>query len=377
MKPSHLALTIALATAALPALPAFAQTQGNPLAQREAQLAPILSWLQTKGVSLTFLGEEGGLRGYLGESADGKMQTFYVTPDGQHVILGLLFKNGGTNQTGVQIGEMRARFDAAAKELGAGSVSDPVSGKALPKAESFLGGNAATAKPETPKDSQAPSPKTEPNSSTPAPAPTPAPVPVAPAPAPAPAAEAQAGGLALPSASGPITGAVGDPSSLWVSKLDRKVFLDAAEATPFFEVGALSAKPVLWMVADPRCPFCHKTWDRIRPLIYAKKLRVRVVLIPALSGSEPIAREILASPAPGRAWLDSDAGRAITEAKVDKNSDQWVAAGMYLSKNMEFAKRFGIDRTPFLAYVGDNGNFYSALGLPSDLDGFLAATGAL
>jgi len=355
MKASRLALIVAASLAALPALPAAAQGQ-NPLATREAQLPNVLSWLQTQGVKLTFLGEEGGLRGYLGESANGKMQTFYVTPDGNHVVAGILFRSGGTNVTGVQIGEMRARFESAAKDIVSATVENGPKPEAPGGAPVDAAGPATPekpVKPESPKESEAPAQK--------------------------PDAQPQANGKAgivVPPPSGPVPGAEGKASDVWISKLDRAEFFKAVEAAPFFEVGAVSAKPVLWMVADPQCPYCHKTWDHIRSLVYAKKLRVRIILIAGLKGSEPKARELLSQPVPARMWLDTNAGRTLGEPKTDQNSEQWRKAGEFLDRNMQVAQQFGIDRTPFLAYVGTDGNFYSSVGLPNDLDGFLASSGA-
>jgi len=377
------ALRLVIAAAALiVTIPAAAQSQKNPLAHREAQLPAILSWLQTQGVRLTFLGEEGGLRGYIGESANGKMQTFYVTPDGNHVVAGILFQTGGTNVTGVQIGEMRARFDSASKEIESATVGGGSADADSSKVEAS-GGMDAAGKNDSASSAISPAPVPAPAMSETASTPASSEKPEEPEAAAAdPAAtekvgdKAERADISIPPPSGPIAGAEGKPAEMWISKLDRNEFLQAAEKAPFFEVGAIHAKPVLWMVADPQCPYCHRTWDTIRSLVYAKKLRVRIILIAGLQGSEPKAREILARPVPARAWLDTNAGRGI-ELTTDQTSKEWVAAGQFLSRNMDFAKRFGIDRTPFLAYVGEDGKFYSALGLPSDLTAFLSASGAL
>jgi protein-disulfide isomerase len=343
--------------------PVSAQTGSNPLASREAALPNVLSWLQTQGVKLTFIGDEGGLRGYLGESANGKMQTFYVSPDGNYVAAGVLFKAGGTNVTGVQIGEMRSRFENASKPIVDATVGDGAA-SSTKSADRPAGGSS---KVEIKKD----------------PAP-PVPVEVKPT-APGPqtkndvkdsAIPEKTSGLTLPPPSGPIAGELGNRSDLWISKMSRSEFITAAEKAPFFEVGAVSARPVIWMVADPQCPYCHKAWDRLEKLVYNKKARVRVILMAGLNGSEPKAREILARPVPARAWLDSKAGTNIKQI-TDTATQEWQTAGIYVGQNGDFARKFGINQTPFLAYVGENGSFYSALGLPSDLDAFLAASGAI
>jgi len=358
---------LALLVATTPALAA----ETNPLAERESKVPPVVYWLQSQGVKLTYLGEEGGLRGYLGESANGKMQTFYVAPDGKHVIGGILFKTGGTNVTGIQIGEMRARFDAAAADLGAATVNgSKIEADPAPAAGALVEETNPDSSVDAPSEVPAP-PVSAPQPSDALPAPsdetvTPD-VPAAAVPQEKPA-EAK-----LPAAEGPVAGAKGNPSELWVSKIDKADFLASAEKTPYFEVGTRNAPATLWMVADPQCPYCHKAWDFLRPLVYDKKIKVRVILIAGLQGSEPLAKDLLSRPLPARTWLDTDAGTNL-KLEVDQKSKEWEKAGEFLTMNMDFARKFGIDRTPFLGYTANDGQFYSALGLPSDLESFLAAS---
>lgn len=373
-----------LASAVLTAVPAVAQNAASvdTLMRRDTLLPPVLAWLQQQGNKLTLIGEEAGLKGYLLESPTGKLQSVYVAPDGKHVILGLLYQQGGKNVTGVQLGEMRQRFDSAAKALG----SKTESASAVEAAEAMKQGHLEQHPSEPAKDvpddetpasveQEIPAPQTssettatEAISAEPASAvKTTADAPAAPVPAPA-------ATMALPEATSAAVGAEGNPSDVWASKIDKDGFLKAAEATPFFEVGSRLAPATLWMVADPKCPYCHATWDHLEPLVFEKKLKVRVIMINGLEGSEPFAREILASPAPGRRWIESKAGTNL-EPKVDPNSKEWKDSERYLAMNMDFARSFNIDRTPFLAYVSPDGRFYSTLGLPADLDSFLAASG--
>ena len=382
------------------------QSQRNPLAEREKTLAPVLSWMQALGVKLTYLGDEGGLSGYLAEDATGKMQTIYVTPDREHVVAGLLLKKGGDNITGVQVGEMRERFSKAADQYvpkdavqpGQSTVKAPEAAKQpsasapapdAPKAdakgeedgkadpEPAAGGSTtpeatpATDKaaavsgkvPET-KGSETPAPSvSQPGTAQPAAAATPTADKAGPA---------EAGPVALPEATGPISGAEGNPAELWVSKIDKDTFLKAAEAAPYFEVGSMQAPITIYEIADPQCPYCHAAWQTIKPLVFDKKVKLRVILIAALNGSEPKAREILASAIPARRWIESDAGKNFKQ-EMDHESQPFKDSGAFLEKNMDFARKFGVDKTPFLGYVGFDGQFYTAPGLPSDIESFLSA----
>jgi hypothetical protein len=367
--------------------------QANPLLNREGLLPAAVMWLQMQGSKLTYLGEEGGVKGYLAEAPNGMTQSVYITPDGNHLITGVLFEKGGKNVTGVQIGEMQKRFNEAAKSA---------STAANAAADAMGVGVGETAAPAAPV-SNSPEPKAEPSKPAEKAAAdddaehVPSVVETAPAvgeqgskidlhddsavaiPASAPSSD---GGLApaaamavdLPAADKPVAGAEGNPSDVWVSTIDKQEFLAAAEAAPYFEVGSQTAPVTLWEIGDPQCPYCHATWDYVKPLIYAKKVKVRVILIAGLEGSEPLAREVLSSASPARTWLASDAGRKI-EAKTDPNSKEWIDSLDYLNKNMKFARQFKINRTPFLAYVAPDGRFYSVLGLPSDLGSFLSASG--
>lgn len=346
------------------------QAQTSSLMQRESLLPPVLTWLQQQGSKLTLIGEEGGLKGYLVESPTGKMQSVYVTPDGKHIVAGILLQQGGSNITGIQIGEMRQRFDDASKALG----SDAASSSLIEGVQSVTRPAPATSHSEpsqmTPKIQQEEvSPLQEQSEvvdpvspSSPELSPVQSSAELSPS----------SPSLELSPVTSAVAGADGDKSSVWVSEIERDTFINAANDTAYIEVGSRLAPVTLWKVADPKCPFCHSTWDEIKSLIFEKKIRVRIILINALNGSEPYSRELMASPNPSRLWLDSNAGRSL-EINTDQNSQEWANAGEYLSLNMSFSRQFGVDRTPFLAYVAPDGRFYSALGKPNDMDGFLSA----
>jgi protein-disulfide isomerase len=357
------------AATALISIPAIAQEK-NPFADRENRVAPIISYFQSKGVKLTSIGDAGGLLGYLGEDATGKQQVFYVTPDGKHVVAGLMIGLGGTIVTGIQVGEMRARFEAAAKSFDAEAQQQQslLPNESVDKAASEKSDNSDAEKSDAPV-----APSVLPSSSSDT----------------SPTASddvkpkddeklsdvpSDEHAVLLPPAEGPASGSLGNMSELWISKLDKDDFLKKAEALPYFEVGSVTSPSTLWMVADPQCPFCHKAWDHIKQSVLDKKIKVRVIMIAGLKGSEPIATDMLAHVRPARAWLDTNAGRNL-KLSVDPASPEYAKAHQYLEKNMDFARSMGFDATPFLGYVAKDGKFYSSLGLPNDLKSFFAETG--
>lgn len=90
---------------------------GNPFAERGATLPAVMRWLQSESIPLVYIGDEGGVKGYLGEAANGRYQTFYPAPDGDHVMTGILYQSGGRHRTRDQVAHMLQRFNEAAKKV--------------------------------------------------------------------------------------------------------------------------------------------------------------------------------------------------------------------------------------------------------------------
>lgn len=352
-------------------------TPKNPIAARAAEMAPVLSWLQTQGVKLTYLGDEGGLKAYLGESANGKQQVFYATPDGDHVVAGLLFKRDGMNVTGVQIGEMQQRFreaqqkyDEAMKtshepseemkrQLRQGSEVIPSTGtKAAEPASKAPPEKAAEAKAaDKPVEKAVPERRSEGAPSLPA-------------------ALAQASTQPAAVPTQPVVPAASPIKQLpvrYLSGLDKAEFERSVEDLAWFRVGEEKA-PALYMVADPNCRFCHKAWDDLKPMVLAGKLQLRIIMVAGLPGSDAAARAILSSDLPGQEWI---AGRGSVDGiqpgpAPEPNSEKWNMTTRVLQGNADFIKRFAIQQTPFFGFVGRDGNLYSSTGVPSDLALFLS-----
>jgi thiol:disulfide interchange protein DsbG len=70
-----------------------------------------------------------------------------------------------------------------------------------------------------------------------------------------------------------------------------------------------TAGPILTMVADPNCAFCHQDWIRVLgPRIAAGTLRVRVVPVALVDPATARVRAaaILSAPDPGEAWMQNE-----------------------------------------------------------------------
>lgn len=335
----------------------------NPLANRQETPAALRK-MQDDGVKLTYLGDTGGLRGYLGEAQGGRMQVFYVTPDGNHMVAGIMFRANGTNVTGVQIADMQRRFDDARRQVDEQQTRLDQQRAQVDQQTRLV--DEARRQLEPARLPGSPAPQVPVGEDQP-----PRPAEAAPAAPPTtrPSADLAPSLPAPPAAStaqppGPGA-AVADPRAAdrFLSSLPKDRFLAQLEEAAWFSVGNASA-PVLVMVVDPMCPHCHDHWGAVRQRVVEGKLQVKLVMIAALPGAEARAISILSRQDPGRAWMQGEGSEANTQVQAPPPADSAQArnARNFLAVNSRFASAVGVTATPFMAYVGRDGRLYSAQG---------------
>lgn len=88
--------------------------------------------------------------------------------------------------------------------------------------------------------------------------------------------------------------------------------LAAFEGAHWIEFGDKAA-PLIYVVADPECPYCHAFWQTIRPYIARGAVRVRLIVEGVVNGDRSVAAATLILSAPdGRAsWNDYIDGKPI------------------------------------------------------------------
>lgn len=312
------------------ALPAFAQDDRQPQipsipsdSVMQALSADsekgVLKYLIDSGVRLTYLGDAGGLKGYLGESPSGKVQTFYVTPDEKHVVAGVLFRETGTNVTGVQIADMENRYRAAQRNAEIARGETDVEVTAVPE-PAVTNGLSEVSIPEV-----------------------------------------QSGAAAQQDVSEYLSDRAGDGVR------------QELESAAWFQVGVDDA-PVVYMVADPNCPYCHRAWQDLRPRVVNREVTVRIILIAGLQGSEAKALSLLSRDVPSRAWFAGEGSTRMqpVQAPPAAGTDAFKNASRYLDRNMDLFEQLQLTSTPTLFYYDEEGTLYESDGLPRDMDAFLA-----
>jgi protein-disulfide isomerase len=278
-------------------------TPGAKAQEPDISGIPFIQNLKNIGARIYYLGQSLGMDGWFAIK-DRQVQILYTTPDKRAVLVGALLTADGANISQQQV-MMLASNNPEIQELIKGvPTSNPVAVDAAK--------DAARA--------------------------------VNPAPAPA----------SVPAVSDAATGADTSPSA---------TFYDALLKAAGLTFGKDSA-PLLVMIMDVNCTYCHRTWKNLQPLVDAEKLRVRFIPIGALGAqSEMQAANWLGKPDPYDAWKRHVAGdETIFKAGAPDPERQALIAG-----NTQLIRKWGVDQTPTLLYKGQNGKVRMVVGEPKDV----------
>jgi thiol:disulfide interchange protein DsbG len=275
--------------------PVFAET-----AQPDVP-APIQN-LVASGAQLRYLGQDYGLNGWL-VLKNGQEQYFYSTPDGQAVMMGILFNNKGDTVTLKQINELRKK-----------------EGPAIDKLAGF------DASPLAADGAKAPAQTTVPTS---------------------------------------VSPDFTNPEALLKSAVKPKSeqLFDGVEASNWIKLGADKA-PVIYTFIDPECPHCHDLIQNIRKSGYLEQGLLQLRLIPVgvlTENSLTEAAYLLASPDPQKdlyRHLDGEKNVLLVDKNVNTQGVQ---------RNIKLMQDWKLDVTPFSVYRGLDGKVKILQGVPDDL----------
>lgn len=126
--------------------------------------------------------------------------------------------------------------------------------------------------------------------------------------------------------------------------------------------------PLVVMIMDVHCPFCHKAWKKFEPLVEGGKLRVMMIPIVAVSPqSEADAAIWLAKKDPYEAWKKHLSG----DGAILKTGEPEPAKRLAVNQNTDLIKKWSVDQTPYILYHGKGGKVRLVIGLPQDVDAIM------
>ncbi len=127
--------------------------------------------------------------------------------------------------------------------------------------------------------------------------------------------------------------------------------------------GNKDAPIVLYVFADPFCPYCKQFWQQSRPWVEAGKVQIRTLLVGVIKPESPAtAAAILATKDPAKTWHDyeqSNGKMALTIPQAIPPEKMKV-----LNVNQQLMDEPGANVTPAIYYMNKDNMLQQVVGLP-------------
>lgn len=127
--------------------------------------------------------------------------------------------------------------------------------------------------------------------------------------------------------------------------------------------GKKDAPVIVYVFADPFCPYCKQFWQQARPWVESGNVQLRTLLVGVIKPESPAtAAAILASKNPAKTWHDYDAsgGKMTLTLPATPPARQMNA----LNINQKLMDDLGANVTPAIYYMSKDNTLQQAIGLP-------------
>ncbi len=123
------------------------------------------------------------------------------------------------------------------------------------------------------------------------------------------------------------------------------------------------APVIVYVFADPFCPYCKQFWQQARPWVDSGKVQLRTLLVGVIKPESPAtAAAILASKDPAKTWQEYEASGGKLKLNVPANVS--TEQMKVLSDNEKLMDDLGANVTPAIYYMSKENTLQQAVGLP-------------
>ncbi|MGX9740606.1 thiol:disulfide interchange protein DsbG [Pseudocitrobacter corydidari] len=127
--------------------------------------------------------------------------------------------------------------------------------------------------------------------------------------------------------------------------------------------GKKDAPVILYVFADPFCPYCKQFWQQARPWVDAGKVQLRTLLVGVIKPESPdTAAAILAAKDPAKTWHDYE--QSGGKLKLTLPATPAADAMRTLNENQKLMDDLGANVTPAIYYMNKEGQLQQVVGLP-------------
>ena len=129
--------------------------------------------------------------------------------------------------------------------------------------------------------------------------------------------------------------------------------------------GKKDAPRIIYVFADPFCPYCLQFWQQARPWVESGKVQLRTLLVGVIKPeSTGAAAAILATSDPAKSWQDYEqsGGKVAPKAPQSASPDHLKT----LKSNQAIMDALGASATPAIYYMDNQNELQPVAGLPNN-----------
>ncbi len=127
--------------------------------------------------------------------------------------------------------------------------------------------------------------------------------------------------------------------------------------------GQKTAPRVVYVFADPYCPYCKQFWQQARPWVESGKVQIRTLMVGVIKPESPAAAAaILSAKDPAKSWHEYEQSNGKMTLALPKTIPPAIMRSLNL--NQKIMDDLGANATPAIYYMNDESVLQQAVGLP-------------
>lgn len=127
--------------------------------------------------------------------------------------------------------------------------------------------------------------------------------------------------------------------------------------------GQKTAPRVVYVFADPYCPYCKQFWQQARPWVESGKVQIRTLMVGVIKPESPAAAAaILSAKDPAKSWHEYEQSNGKMTLALPKTIPPAIMRSLNL--NQKIMDDLGANATPAIYYMNDENVLQQAVGLP-------------
>lgn len=127
--------------------------------------------------------------------------------------------------------------------------------------------------------------------------------------------------------------------------------------------GQKTAPRVVYVFADPYCPYCKKFWQQARPWVESGKVQIRTLMVGVIKPESPAAAAaILSAKDPAKSWHEYEQSNGKMTLALPKTIPPAIMRSLNL--NQKIMDDLGANATPAIYYMNEENVLQQAVGLP-------------